>query len=136
MKGYSADDGSIIFQPLYPALMALVGVVDVHGPSTERLYLRASWTETVDDVTTDGPQQQSHTAIVTNSPVGPQERSGVVGLVDFQPSTAEVDLAEGTIGLHQGTTIAWRLKRTRYALSIDICEACLSRREVLPLQGE
>src|SRR5258708_7036283 len=27
VKGYSADDGSIIFQPLYPGLMALVGVV-------------------------------------------------------------------------------------------------------------
>jgi hypothetical protein len=92
----------ILERPPGRGVVALVGVVDVHGPSTERLYLRASWTETVDDVTTDGPQQQNHTAVVTNSPVGPQERSGVVGLVDFQQSTAGVDLAEGTIGLHQG----------------------------------
>jgi hypothetical protein len=37
--------------------VALVGVVDVHGPSTERLDVEAAWSEPVDDPGKDGPER-------------------------------------------------------------------------------
>jgi hypothetical protein len=90
----------VLMRPPGRGVVALTGVVDIHGPSTERLQLRASWAETVDDLATEGPTVLTHTDVVVNSAVGPRERSGVLGLVDFQPPAAGVDLAEGSLGLH------------------------------------
>jgi hypothetical protein len=90
----------MLMRPAGRGVVALVGVVDLHGPSTERLQLRASWTEQVDDLSTTGPRQVSRSDVVVNSAVGPRERSGVIGLVDFLQPVAGVDLADGTVGLH------------------------------------
>jgi hypothetical protein len=90
----------VLMRPPGRGVVALTGVLDIHGPSTERLQLRASWTETVDDLATAGPKEVTHTDVVVNSAVGPRERSGVLGLVDFQPPAGGVDLAEGSLGLH------------------------------------
>lgn len=90
----------MLMRPPGRGVVTLTGVVDMHGPSTERLQLRASWTETVDDLAMAGPKQVTHTDVVVNSAVGPRERSGVLGLADFQPPAAGIDLAEGSLGLH------------------------------------
>ena len=62
--------------------VGLVGVVDVHGPSTERLVLEAAWEEWVDDVTTGAPVRVRRQDVVLSSPVQPDERYGLLHLVD------------------------------------------------------
>jgi len=90
----------MLMRPPGRGIAALAGVADVHGPSTGRLLLRASWTKSVDEPTSAGPAVVARTDIVTDSQVGARERSGLFGLVDFQPTSTPVDLADGTIGLH------------------------------------
>jgi hypothetical protein len=90
----------ILARPVGRGVVALTGVVHLHGPSTEHLYLRATWSETLDDPATPGPEVVERSDVVVNSPVGDRERSGVLGMVDFLPQTGGVDLADGTLGLH------------------------------------
>ncbi len=43
-------------------LTSLVGGVEVHGPSTDKLTASLAWTDLVDDVTLDGPVERSSAA--------------------------------------------------------------------------
>ena len=82
----------------------LVGVADVHGASTDRVVVRAAWSEWVDDLAADGPQRVDRSLVVVDSPVGAHERWGLLWLVDFQTfgaSTVSTTLADGQIGLHR-----------------------------------
>src|SRR5690606_22529487 len=72
----------VLLRPSGLTVAALVGVVDVHGPSTERLSLEARWTEWVDDLATDGPVQVERQDVVLTSPVQPDERFGLLSLFD------------------------------------------------------
>ncbi|MDQ2783312.1 MAG: hypothetical protein M3Y26_12385 [Actinomycetota bacterium] len=94
---------TVAMRPPGRAVLALAGVVDLHGPSTDRLQVRAAWTESIDDLSTGGPTVVTRNDIVVNSPVAETERAGLLSLVDFLPFGAGVrgvDLAEGSIGLH------------------------------------
>ncbi|MEO7449228.1 MAG: hypothetical protein ABI336_13230 [Humibacillus sp.] len=94
----------VIARPKGRGVAALGSVVDVHGPSTDRLVVRASWDEQVDNVTVAGPVTVHKGDVVVNSAVAETERAGVLYLVDFLPFgaglTSTVDLSEGSIGLH------------------------------------
>jgi hypothetical protein len=82
----------------------LAGIADVHGASTDRLVVRASWSEWVDDLATDGPQRVERSDVVVHSPVGGTERWGLLWMVDFQPfggSAAVQALVDGDIGMHR-----------------------------------
>ena len=50
--------------------VALVGAVDVHGPSTERLDLEASWSEWIDDIAKPAPSE-----VAVRSPRPPRSTS-------------------------------------------------------------
>ena len=43
-------------------LAALIGGVEVHGPSTDKLATTLAWTDLVDDLTLDGPVERTSTA--------------------------------------------------------------------------
>jgi hypothetical protein len=82
----------------------LAGVADVHGASTDRLVVRAAWSEWVDDLAADGPQRVDRSLVVVDSPVGGHEHWGLLWLIDFQPfgaSQVSTTLADGGIGLHR-----------------------------------
>ena len=82
----------------------LAGLVDLHGASTERVVVRGAWTEQVDDVATPAPTTVAREDVVVSSPVGGDERFGLLTFVDFLPfgpSAAMVALAEGGLGLHK-----------------------------------
>ena len=53
--------------------VALLGAVDVHGPSTDRLIAEASWSEPVDDLHLGRWQQRDHRAIAFETPVSEDE---------------------------------------------------------------
>ncbi len=73
----------VLLRPAGLTVAALAGVVDVHGPSTERLTLVARWSEWVDDLAADGPLRVDRTDVVTQSPVGADERYGLLWLADM-----------------------------------------------------
>ncbi|MBX9246447.1 hypothetical protein ICW40_16770, partial [Actinotalea ferrariae] len=82
----------------------LAGVVDLHGPSTDRLVVRASWTEEVDDVAAPGPVTVSRDDVVVSSAVSEREGFGLLTLIDFLPFGPTADalaLAEGGLGMHK-----------------------------------
>lgn len=62
--------------------IALAGVVDVHGNSTENLVVEASWDEWVDDPATPGPERTHHEDIVVSSEVQPSEKYGLLWKAD------------------------------------------------------
>jgi len=82
------------------AVAALTGLVHVHGPSTDTLLVRASWTETVDDPSTPGPTPATKQDVVVRSTVGERERTGVLFLVDLQPAPPYAEGLEH-IGFHR-----------------------------------
>ncbi len=53
--------------------VSFIGAVDVHGPSTERIDVEASWSEWVDDVAKDEPERVSGVAAAYGTPVGYDE---------------------------------------------------------------
>lgn len=77
---------------------ALAGVVDVHGPSTERFSLAARWTEWVDDLAADGPVQVQRQDMVLTAPVQPDERFGLLYLADHVVTGAD---GEATTASHK-----------------------------------
>ncbi|HEU4998499.1 MAG TPA: hypothetical protein VFT68_06095 [Lapillicoccus sp.] len=82
----------------------LAGIAELHGASTDRLVVRARWTEWVDDLASPGPVQVERTDVVVDSPVGNTERWGVLFLVDFLPfggSAAVATLVDGDLGMHR-----------------------------------
>ncbi len=94
---------TVAMRPPGRGVLALAGVVDLHGASTDRLLVRATWTETADELSTAGPTVLARNDIVVNSPVAETERAGLLSLIDFLPfgtGVPGVDLAEGSIGLH------------------------------------
>ncbi|USQ80189.1 hypothetical protein NF556_00560 [Ornithinimicrobium faecis] len=72
----------VLIRPAGLTVAALVGVVDVHGPSTERIVLVASWSEWVDDLSADGPTQVNRQDVVMTSAVQQDERFGLLYLID------------------------------------------------------
>ncbi|MCE0485268.1 hypothetical protein [Ornithinimicrobium sediminis] len=72
----------VLLRPPGLTVAALAGVVDVHGPSTERLVLEASWSEWVDDLAAEGPQRVERQDVVLSSPVHPDDHYGLLHLVD------------------------------------------------------
>lgn len=72
----------VFLRPPGLTVAALIGVVDVHGPSTERLTLEATWSEWVDDLSADAPVQVTRSDVVTSSAVQPDERFGMLHIVD------------------------------------------------------
>ncbi|MFT4166225.1 MAG: hypothetical protein QM650_13380, partial [Microlunatus sp.] len=66
-------------------VVLLSGLVDVHGPSTDLLTVTASWTEQVDDPSTDGPEEISRSDVLVRSTVGERQRTGILFLYDAQP---------------------------------------------------
>lgn len=82
-------------------VLALTGVIETHGPSTERFILRANWSDVIDDPATPHPVELAQHATVTDSPVGPWEEAGVLGVIDLQGPLAGVDLSEGSVGMHR-----------------------------------
>ena len=62
--------------------VALVGGIDLHGPSTDRIDIEASWTQWVDDVTKPGPEKVSGKALACGTAVDPDEDLVVLGLAD------------------------------------------------------
>ncbi|WP_282947977.1 hypothetical protein [Cellulomonas endometrii] len=91
---------SVFLRPPGRSVVALTGLVDVHGSSTDTLVVRATWTETVDDPAAPGPQQVTRSDVVVRSAVGERERTGVLFLYDLQPSGALAS-ALGGIGFHR-----------------------------------
>ncbi|MEO8221434.1 MAG: hypothetical protein ABI563_11685, partial [Specibacter sp.] len=90
----------VFLRPPGRSVVALTGLVDVHGPSTDTLLVRAGWTETVDDPAAPAPQVVGKSDVVLRSAVGQGERSGVLFLYDFQP-TGELAAALGGVGFHK-----------------------------------
>jgi hypothetical protein len=70
----------------------LFGAVDVHGPSTERLDVEASWTEQVDDIAKPAPETVSQVAAAAHTEVQPDEDLVVLAGVD----DADVTLPDGS----------------------------------------
>ena len=63
-------------------LAALVGGVEVHGPSTDRLTTTLAWTDLVDDVNLDGPVSRTSTASGFDIAVRPDDRIVPLWVVD------------------------------------------------------
>ncbi len=63
-------------------LAALVGGVEVHGPSTERLTTSLTWTDLVDDVNLDGPVSRTSNAAGFDIAVRPDDRIVPLWVVD------------------------------------------------------
>lgn len=94
----------VLLRPPGLTVAQLAGLADLHGASTERLVVRGSWTEQVDDVATPGPTTVARDDVVVSSPVAGTERFGLLTFVDFLPfgpAAAMVGLAEGGLGLHR-----------------------------------
>lgn len=90
----------VFLRPPGRAVVALTGLVDVHGPSTDTVQVRARWTETVDDPAAPGPQTVTRSDVVVRSAVAETERTGVLFLYDFLP-TGPLAQALGNIGFHR-----------------------------------
>jgi hypothetical protein len=61
---------------------ALDGVLDVHGASTDKVELRAQWTEPVDDPKADAPTERTTAEVVVDYRIDEQER---LSLLTFDP---------------------------------------------------
>jgi hypothetical protein len=136
----------LFLRPPGRAVAALSGLVDVHGPSTDVLIVRASWTEQVDDVATPGPQEVARSDVVVRSPVAEGERTGVLFLFDHLPTKGAFDLFSGPfggrgIGFHRmlQTFEDTRYRRVTYVPSGTSRYAELFERSQLPdepVEGE
>jgi hypothetical protein len=62
--------------------VTLVGAVDLHGPSTDRIDLEAAWSQWVDDVTKPAPERVSGTALACGTSVDDHEDLVVLGAAD------------------------------------------------------
>ena len=69
-------------RPVDLTTIALAGVADVHGNSTENLVVKASRDEWADDPATPGPELMHHEDIVVSSEVQPNERYGLLWKAD------------------------------------------------------
>lgn len=67
---------------------ALLGLVDVHGPSTERLDVEAAWREPVDDPAKPGPETTSRSGVAGHTAVGYDEDLVLLGERSDEGETA------------------------------------------------
>jgi hypothetical protein len=67
---------------------ALDGVLDIHGRSTDKVQLHATWTDRIDEPGTDGPAERETTEVVTDYRIGETERYSVLTLDDANISPA------------------------------------------------
>lgn len=105
--------------------VALIGAVDVHGPSTERLDVEAAWSEWVDDVTKPGPERIATTAAACGTSVRPDE-----DLVVLSAADAALPLGDGsTLQLHGAVH---QLGDTRHRLIDYRMRATTRYREYFP----
>ena len=76
-------------------LAALLGGVEVHGPSTDKLTTTLAWTDYVDDLALDGPRDRTSTASGFEVYVRPDDR-----IVPLWPEDQTVPLPgwEGVVG--------------------------------------
>ena len=72
--------------------VTLAGAVDLHGPSTDRLDVEATWSQWVDDVTKPAPEQVSGTAMACGTAVAYDE-----DLVVLSGTDATIPLPDGTV---------------------------------------
>jgi hypothetical protein len=93
-------DLRVLLRPAGLPVALLGGLVDVHGPSTDQLVVRASWTEWVDDVATKEPSEVTRQDVVVRSTVWAGERLGLLWLVDHVPSGTDA-LGEADLGIHK-----------------------------------
>ena len=76
--------------------VGLLGAVDVHGPSTERLDVEASWTECVDDLAKPAPELLDVVAAAAHTSVRADE-----DLVVLAPTDEALPLPDGsTLHMH------------------------------------
>ena len=73
--------------------VTLFGAVDVHGPSTERIDVEASWSQWVDDIAKPAPERVTSTAIACGTPVG------------YHEDLVVLTSADGSAPLPDGTTL-------------------------------
>ncbi len=73
--------------------VVLFGAVDVHGPSTERIDIEASWTQWVDDIAKPGPEQVTTKAVACGTEITPEEDLVILSSAD------------GTVSLPGGQSI-------------------------------
>jgi hypothetical protein len=90
--------------------VGLLGVVDVHGPSTGRLDVEASWSEPVDDPAKDEPERIDRTGIADDTEVAYDE--DLVVLVGPLPGGATM-LPDGRRLVTHGVTHAFEDTRHR-----------------------
>ncbi len=69
------------------ATASLDGVLDVDGASTDKVELRAQWTNWVDDPGSPGPVQQTTHEVVTDYRIGESERYSLLNLDPVGSST-------------------------------------------------
>lgn len=87
----------VLARPRDRGVAALAGLVDVHGPSTDTLVVRAEWSEPTDDPEQAIPTVESKSDIVVRSAVGEGERTGILHLVDQQIAGSDIR----SFGLHK-----------------------------------
>lgn len=73
----------------------LVGVVDVHGGSTDSLIAEAAWTDPVDELDKPGPTTRSATAVAFQTKVAPEE-----DLLILEQSDGEAEWEYGSLTQH------------------------------------
>lgn len=91
---------SLFLRPPGRGVAAFSGLVDVHGSSTDTVVIRASWTEQVDDVSAEGPQEAVKSDVVVRSQVGEREQTGVLFLYDYLPDDT-ASRTTGGMGFHK-----------------------------------
>jgi hypothetical protein len=97
--------------------VVLAGAVDVHGPSTDRIDIEASWTQWVDDVSKDGPEQVDGKAAACGTSVSYDEDLVVLASDDAtmplpDGSTLRVHKAVHQTGDTQHRMIDYRVRAT------------------------
>lgn len=83
----AVHDLAVYARPVGSTVAALLGITEVHGASTARLSLEASWSEIVDDVATTGPVEVARLDVPVRSQVREDERYGLLAPWD-DPKTA------------------------------------------------
>lgn len=71
-------DLAVLARPEGATVAALFAITELHGASTARLAVTATWSEWVDDVTTAGPVRVERSDVPVRSQVGEAERYGLL----------------------------------------------------------
>lgn len=88
-------DLAVLARPAGATVAALFGITDVHGASTARLSVEATWSEWVDDITMPEPMEVQRVDVPVRSAVAEGERYGV--LFPYEGPT----LGSGGVPLHK-----------------------------------